>query len=218
MADMKKIAVLISGGGTNLQALIDKIHGKHGEIAVVLSNKKDAYGLTRAKEAGIEAKYIPPVDENGERLDDEAYAKILEDEIKKRDCALVVLAGYMKIVPKSFVDAFPDRIINIHPALIPSFCGEGYYGLRVHQAVLDYGAKLSGATVHFVNEEADGGPVIAQRAVEVLPDDTPQTLQRRILENVEHVLLPEVVQAILEGRVRREGRTVFVDPSQDGWI
>lgn len=208
---MKKIGVLISGGGTNLQALIDKVHGKSGEIALVLSNKEGAYGLTRAEKAGIPAAYVATVDENGEALSDEVYSAELARRLKEAEVDLVVLAGYMKIVPKSFVDAFPDQIINIHPALIPSFCGPGYYGLHVHQAVIDYGAKLSGATVHFVNEEADAGPVIAQRAVEVRPDDTPEVLQERILNNVEHVILPEVVTAILEGRVHRNGRTVTVD-------
>lgn len=206
-----KIGVLVSGGGTNLQALIDKVHGRDGDIVLVLSDKDQAYGLERARKADIPAQWVPDTDNAGNRLSNEDYSAEMVRRLKAAGVELVVLAGYMKIIPASFVQAFPDRIINIHPALIPSFCGAGYYGLHVHQAVIDYGAKLSGATVHFVNEEADAGPVIAQQAVAVLPEDTPETLQARILEQAEHNLLPAVTKAICQGRVHRKGRTVFID-------
>ena len=210
--DLMKIGVLVSGGGTNLQALIDKVHGKDGDIVLVLSDKENAYGLERARKAGIPAQFVPDTDEAGRKTGAEAFNAEMIRRLKEAGVELVVLAGYMKIVPESFVSAFPERIINIHPALIPSFCGEGYNGLRVHQAAIDYGVKLSGATVHFVSAQADAGPVIAQKAVPVYPDDTPETLQQRILAEVEHVLLPGVTSAICRGRVHLNGRTVTVDP------
>ena len=190
-----RIAVLVSGGGTNLQALIDAERaGKipHGRIALVISSKENAYALTRAREAGIRAEVISRPDfENQEAWDDECLAMLAEAGIE-----FIVLAGFMSIVSARVVNAYPQRIINVHPSLIPSFCGPGFYGLRVHEAALAKGVKVSGATVHFVNEIADGGPIIAQRAVEVQPDDTPEVLQRRIMEQAEWVLLPQVTEDI----------------------
>ncbi len=210
MAPLKKTGVLISGGGTNLQALIDQVHGKDTDIVLVVSNKKDAFGLKRAEKAGIPTAVL---EQNG--LTDEAYNTKLAALMKEAGAELIVLAGYMKIMTKEFLDSFPGAVINIHPALIPSFCGKGCYGLHVHQAALDYGVKLSGATVHFVNEEADAGPIIAQKAVEVLPDDTPETLQARILEQAEHVLLPYCVRQICLGNVIANGRNITIRQAQD---
>lgn len=201
-----KIGVLASGGGTDLQSVIDGVHGRSGEIAVVISNKADAYALTRAERAGIPATAIIERDCGGVAA---FNAKIVET-LKSYGCELVVLAGYLRIITADFVAAFPNRIVNIHPALIPSFCGPGYYGMRVHEAVYRYGCKVSGCTVHFVNEEADAGPIIAQRAVALADDDTPETIQQRVLA-LEHALLPAVVAAICEGRVHVAGRRVHVD-------
>lgn len=200
---MKKIGVLISGGGTNLQALIDNVHQKSGEIVKVVSSSPDAYGLTRAENAGIPTEVAQPAGKSPEAYSAELAA--LMDGVD-----LVVLAGFMRILTKAFVEKFPNRIINIHPALIPSFCGPGCYGLKVHEKALAYGVKLTGATVHFVNETADGGPVIAQRAVAVLPGDTPERLQKRVMDEAEHILLPEVVRAFCEDRITVDGRTVEV--------
>lgn len=206
-----KIGVLASGGGTDLQSVIDGVHGRSGEIAVVISNKADAYALTRAERAGIPATAIIERDCGGVAA---FNAKIVET-LKSYGCELVVLAGYLRIITADFVAAFPNRIVNIHPALIPSFCGPGYYGMRVHEAVYRYGCKVSGCTVHFVNEEADAGPIIAQRAVALADDDTPETIQQRVLA-LEHALLPAVVAAICEGRVHVDGRRVRIDvPSQN---
>ena len=206
---MKKIAVLVSGGGTNLQALIDaqgrgEIVG--GQIAAVISSAPDAYALERAKNAGIPGCVIAR----------KAYASnremtlALVDKLKELDIDLVVLAGFMVILTEEMVRAFPNAIINVHPALIPSFAGPGCYGLHVHEKALEYGVKLSGATVHFVSEECDGGPIISQKAVEVLPDDTPEVLQRRIMEQAEWKLLPQAVSLFCQDRLKVEGRTVRV--------
>lgn len=203
---MMKIGVLISGGGTNLQALIDKVHNKTGEIAVVVSNKADAYGLTRAEKAGIPAETVIESECSGEVDFNNHILSIL----KAHDVELVVLAGYMRILTKNFIEAYPNKIVNIHPALIPSFCGEGFYGMHVHQAVYDYGAKLSGPTVHFVNEEADAGPIIAQKAVPIDDDDSPEDIQKKVLVH-EHELLPWVVEQICLGRVHVDGRRVRID-------
>ena len=203
---MMKIGVLASGGGTDLQSVIDKVHGVSGEIAVVISNNKDAYALTRAQNAGIPAVAIVEKECDGVA---DFNARIVA-ELKARGVELVVLAGYMRIITADFVKAYPNRIVNIHPALIPSFCGEGYYGMHVHQAVYDYGVKVTGATVHFVNEEADAGPIIAQRTVPVLNDDRPESIQKRVLE-VEHELLPWVVAQICLGKVSVDGRHVRVE-------
>lgn len=181
-----KIAVLVSGGGTNLQALIDAQSSgiiKSGEIALVASNKADAYALKRAEDNGIKAALM---------TDEASLLKIFREE----GIELVVLAGFLKILSADFIKAYENRIINIHPSLIPSFCGKGAYGLHVHEMALSYGVKVTGATVHYVNEIPDGGQIIAQKAVEVLEDDTPETLQRRVMEQAEWILLPEAVERI----------------------
>ena len=206
---MKKIAVLVSGGGTNLQALIDA-QGRNelggGQIVAVISSKPGAYALERAARAGI-AGYVL----NRKEFDsNKAMTVALVDMLKKLDIDLVVLAGCMIIFTEELVSAYPNAIMNVHPALIPSFCGAGYYGLHVHEEALRYGVKLSGATVHFVSEECDGGPIIAQKAVEVRPDDTPEVLQKRIMEQAEWKLLPEAVRAFCEDRITVEGRTVII--------
>ena len=205
----KKIAVLVSGGGTNLQALIDaqqrgELGG--GEIAAVISSKAGAYALERAKNAGIPGYVLPRKDFES----NQAMTVALVDLMKDMGIDLVVLAGCMIIFTQELVDAYPNAIMNVHPALIPSFCGPGYYGLRVHEEALKYGVKLSGATVHFVSAECDGGPIIAQRSVEVRPDDTPEILQKRIMEQAEWKLLPEAVKAFCEDRITVEGRTVII--------
>ena len=205
----KRIAVLVSGGGTNLQALIDaqqrgELGG--GTIAAVISTKEGAYALERAKNAGIEGYTLPRKNFDSNR----AITVALVELLRKLDIQLVVLAGCMTIFTEELVRAYPNAIMNVHPALIPSFCGTGYYGLRVHEEALRYGVKLSGATVHFVSEECDGGPIIAQKAVEVRPDDTPETLQKRIMQEAEWVLLPAAVKAFCEDRITVEGRTVAV--------
>lgn len=204
-----KIAVLVSGGGTNLQALIDAQKRNAlggGEIAAVISSKDGAYALERAKNAGISGYVLPrkQYDSN------QAMTVALVDLLKTLDIDLVVLAGCMVIFTQELVNAYPNAIINVHPALIPSFCGEGYYGLRVHEAALSYGVKISGATVHFVSEECDGGPIIAQKAVAVLENDTPETLQHRIMEEAEWKILPEAVALFCQGKLRVEGRNVII--------
>ena len=206
---MKRIAVLVSGGGTNLQALIDaqqrgELGG--GQIVAVISSKAGAYALERAAKAGISGYVLPRKDFDSNK----AMTVALVDLLRKLDIQLVVLAGCMVIFTEELVNAYPNAIMNVHPALIPSFCGPGYYGLRVHEEALRYGVKLSGATVHFVSEECDGGPIIAQRAVEVRPDDTPEVLQKRIMEQAEWKLLPEAVRLFCEDRITVEGRTVVI--------
>ncbi|MDO4865679.1 MAG: phosphoribosylglycinamide formyltransferase [Clostridia bacterium] len=190
-----RIAVLVSGGGTNLQALIDAAaRGElpHGELALVVSNNAEAFALERAKRAGIETALC--LRAKGEpRRDFEA--RLLEILREKR-IDMLILAGFMAILSADFVANFPERIINVHPSLIPSFCGEGFYGLRVHQAALDYGVKVTGATVHYVNEIPDGGRIIAQKAVEILPGDTPEVLQRRVMEQAEWILLPKAAEEV----------------------
>ena len=206
---MKRIAVLVSGGGTNLQALIDaqkrgELGG--GQIAAVISTKAGAYALERAEKAGIPGFVLPRKDFDSNR----AMTLALVEMLKKQDIDLVVLAGCMVIFTEELVDAYPNAIMNVHPALIPSFCGKGYYGLHVHRAALEYGVKLSGATVHFVSEECDGGPIIAQKAVPVLEGDTPETLQKRIMEQAEWNLLPEAVALFCQDRLTVEGRSVVI--------
>ena len=184
---MVRTAVLVSGGGTNLQALLDaSARGElpDAEIALVVSNKEGAYALERAKKAGVEALYLGPED----------FEAKLEAELAARGIGLIVLAGFLRILSPEFTARWPRRILNIHPSLIPSFCGQGYYGLRVHEAALARGVKLTGATVHFVNEIPDGGEIILQKAVEVLPGDTPEILQRRVMEQAEWQLLPRALQ------------------------
>jgi len=191
-----RIAVLVSGGGTNLQALIDaEKRGElpDGEIVLVVSNNPDAYALTRARKAGIETAVCARPGMEG---------KLIE-ALRAHDIDMIILAGFMAILSKNFVSLYPDRIINIHPSLIPSFCGEGFYGLHVHEAALKYGVKVTGATVHYVNEIPDGGRIICQKAVEIREDDTPETLQRRVMEQAEWILLPRAAQTVAN-RIRME--------------
>ena len=205
----KRIAVLVSGGGTNLQALIDA-QGRNelggGRIVAVISSKEGAYALERAAKAGIEGYVLPRRQFDSNR----AMTVALVELLKKLDIQLVVLAGCMVIFTEELVEAYPNAIMNIHPALIPSFCGAGFYGLHVHEKALEYGVKLSGATVHFVSEECDGGPIIAQRSVEVIPGDTPEVLQKRIMEQAEWILLPQAVKLFCEDRITVDGRTVMI--------
>jgi phosphoribosylglycinamide formyltransferase-1 len=206
----KRIAVLVSGGGTNLQALIDaqqrgELGG--GEIVAVISSKAGAYALERAAKANIPGYVLPR--KNFES--NQAMTIALVDMMKDMKIDLVVLAGCMIIFTQEIIDAYPNAIINVHPALIPSFCGQGYYGLHVHEAALKYGVKLSGATVHFVSAECDGGPIIAQKAVEVRHDDTPETLQQRIMEEAEWKILPEAVRLFCEDRISVEDRMVVIN-------
>ena len=189
-----KIAVLVSGGGTNLQALIDAQGSvlKSGEIVLVVSNNAGAYALERARKAGI-ATAVVLKKECGSQ---QAFEEKLKEVLTSHGIELIVLAGFMTILTESFTACYPQRIINVHPSLIPSFCGEGFYGLRVHQAALDYGVKVTGATVHFVNEIPDGGKIIAQKAVYIADGDTPETLQRRVMEQAEWVLLPQAAEQV----------------------
>lgn len=200
---MKKarIAVLVSGGGTNLQALIDAQDSQtivSGEIALIISNNPNAYALERGKKAGIATEIVIKEKGNQRGFEDAVSALLVQYQID-----FIVLAGFMSILSENFTSAYPKRIINIHPSLIPSFCGEGYYGLRVHRAALDYGVKVTGATVHYVNEIPDGGEIIMQKAVEILPGDTPEILQRRVMEQAEWEILPKatelVAQQIIKG-------------------
>ena len=201
---MLRVAVCVSGGGTNLQAIIDALKSgkiRDAQIVRVISNNKNAYALTRAKDAGIEGVCVSPKDyENRER-----FNEALLECLKEADPDLIVLAGFMVAVPANVIEAYRGRIINIHPALIPSFCGKGYYGLHVHEKVLQRGAKVTGATVHFVDEDLDHGPILLQKAVEVREGDTPEVLQRRVMEEAEWILLPEAISLIAQGRVTIDG-------------
>ena len=205
----KRIAVLVSGGGTNLQALIDaQSRGELGDgrIVAVISSKAGAYALERAKNAGIEGYVLPRKEFDSNQAMTVALVQLLKD----LNIDLVVLAGCMIIFTRELTEAYPNAVMNVHPALIPSFCGPGYYGLHVHEQALKYGVKLSGATVHFVSEECDGGPIIAQKSVEVRPDDTPEVLQKRIMEQAEWILLPQAVKAFCEDRITVDSRTVII--------
>ena len=196
-----RAAVLVCGGGTNLQAILDKRGTliKSGEVALVVSNKPGAFALERAEKAGIENVYIPY-----DRKKPEESEQEVERLLKLRSIDVIVLAGFLAILSEKFVEKYPKRIINIHPSLIPSFCGKGYYGLKVHEAALERGVKLTGATVHFVNGIPDGGEIIAQRAVEVLPGDTPEKLQRRVMEQAEWELLPEALETVFKELKEKE--------------
>lgn len=197
---MKKIVVLVSGGGTNLQALIDAEKSgiiKGGKITCVISSKAGAYALERAANNGIASRIIP----RKEYADSKSYSMAILDALNEEKADLVVLAGFMTIIDKCVTKAYAYKIINVHPALIPSFCGEGFYGLKVHEKALEYGVKVSGATVHFVNEEADAGAIILQGTVDVKKDDTPEILQRRIMENVEWKLLPKAVSLFCQDKI-----------------
>ncbi len=205
----KKIAVLVSGGGTNLQALIDaqtrgEIH--NGEIVAVISSNPNAYALERAKTAHISSYVVARKDYPSSQ----AMTIALVELLQKLEIDLVVMAGFMVILTPEMMQAYPNAILNVHPALIPSFAGEGCYGIHVHEKALEYGVKLSGATIHFVSEECDAGPIVFQKAVEVLPDDTPETLQKRIMEQCEWKLLPLAVSLFCENRLQVEGRQVRI--------
>ena len=207
---MKNIVVLVSGGGTNLQALIDaekRGEIKGGKITCVISSKPDAYALERAKQNGIPSVVIS----NRDYADSREFSKAILDELNAQKADLVVLAGFMTILDECVTSAYAYRIINVHPALIPSFCGEGYYGLRVHKAALEYGVKVSGATIHFVNEKADAGARILQGTVDIANDETPETLQRKIMENVEWKLLPKAVSLFCEDRITVKDGRAYVD-------
>ena len=207
---MLKIAVLVSGGGTNLQAIIDKIAEgviTNTEIAVVISNNKNAYALERAKQAGIEAVCVSPKDyENREQFNQE-FLKTLDSY----QVDLVVLAGFLVVIPPAMIQKYENRIINIHPSLIPSFCGTGYYGLKVHEGALARGVKVPGATVHFVDEGTDTGPIILQKAVEVQNGDTPEILQRRVMEQAEWEILPRAIHLIANGKVTVKDKKAVVE-------
>ena len=206
---MVNIGVLVSGGGTNLQKLIDAEKAgniENGKLRVVIASNPEAYALKRAEQAGIEhfalrRKDYPDVD---------TYSQALIDALKERDIDLVVLAGFLTITGDNFVEAFRNRIINVHPALLPAFGGKGYYGLHVHEAALARGVKVTGATVHFVNEACDGGPIILQKAVAVKEGDTPETLQRRVMEEAEWILLPQAVSLFCQGKLTVEDSTVHI--------
>lgn len=205
-----RIAVLVSGGGTNLQALIDAQENNAlggGQIVAVISSKNGVYALERAEKAGIPGYVLPRTEYNS----NQSMTVALVEKLKALKIDLVVLAGCMVIFTEELSLAFPNAVINVHPALIPSFCGKGFYGLHVHEAAIAYGVKLSGATVHFVSEECDGGPIILQKAVPVLEGDTPQSLQRRIMEEAEWKLLPEAVSLFCQGRISVEGRNVIIE-------
>ncbi len=206
---MTKIAVLVSGGGTNLQALIDaEAKGElgNGKITLVIASKPGVYALERAKNANIKGKVLARRDYDS--IAD--YSKALADEMTSQGIDLVVLAGFLTIIDEQVYEAFPNRIINVHPALIPSFCGKGFYGLHVHEAALEKGVKISGATVHIVTPECDAGPIILQKAVEVRRDDTPETLQKRIMEQAEWKILPKAVKLFCEGRITVENNKVYI--------
>lgn len=198
---MSNIAVFVSGGGTNLQALIDAQGNvlQHGKIKLVISSKPDVYALQRAEKSGIDHCVIAKRD----YITQEEFSTALLKKLQSYQIDMIVLAGYLSILDETIIRAYPDRIINIHPSLIPSFCGEGYYGLKVHEAALEYGVKVTGATVHLVNEIPDGGKILLQKAVDILPSDTPEVLQQRVMEEAEWILLPQATEMIakeIEGK------------------
>ncbi len=210
---MKRIAVLVSGGGTNLQALLDaQARGelKNGRIVLVLSSAEGAYALTRAENAGVETcvKARKAFASNRE------MTRAILDVLREKEIDLVVLAGFLHILTDELVAAYPNAILNVHPALIPSFCGAGYYGLKVHEKALEYGVKVTGATVHFVTEEPDGGPIVLQKAVAIQEGDTAEILQKRVMEEAEWKLLPRAVSLFCEDRLSVEGRTVHILPEK----
>lgn len=192
---LTKIAVLVSGGGTNLQALIDAEKSgiiKSGKISLVISNVKDAYALTRAENAGIKTETVFKKEYGGQ----EGFEAKIKELLAENEIDIIVLAGFMSILSESFTSSYPEKIINVHPSLIPSFCGKGFYGLHVHEAALNYGVKVTGATVHFVNEIPDGGKIIKQKAVYIEDGDTPEILQKRVMEQAEWIILPEAVEEV----------------------
>lgn len=207
---MLKVAVLVSGGGTNLQAILDAVDSgaiTNAKVEVVISNNKNAYALERARNHGIEALCISPKDYETRDAFNEAFLEKLDS------CQpdLIVLAGFLVVIPEKMIEKYRNRIINIHPSLIPSFCGTGYYGLKVHEGVLDRGVKVTGATVHFVDEGTDTGPIILQKAVEVHQDDTPEILQRRVMEQAEWIIMPKAIDLIANGKVTVVDGKVRID-------
>lgn len=212
---MVKTAVLVSGGGTNLQAILDCMvfdEIKNCELTAVISSNPNAYALVRAKNANIPG-YVVDVSLFPNRR---TFTEAIIDKLRDLDIELVVLAGFMYVLSPRFVSCFENRVINIHPSLIPAFCGDGYYGLHVHEKVLAYGAKITGATAHFVSAETDTGPVIIQKAVEVHEDDTPETLQRRVMEEAEWQILPKAISLYCEGRLSVDGRVVHIKNNTEG--
>lgn len=210
---MLKVAVLVSGGGTNLQAILDAIDNgtiTNAKVEVVISNNKNAYALERAKNHGIEALCISPKD-YGTR---DAFNKAFLEKLDYCQPDLIVLAGFLVVIPKQMIEKYRNRIINIHPSLIPSFCGTGYYGLKVHEGVLSRGVKVTGATVHFVDEGTDTGPIILQKAVEVEQDDTPEILQRRVMEQAEWIIMPKAIDLIANGKVSVVDGRVRIDENK----
>ena len=206
---MTKIAVFVSGGGTNLQALIDAEKAGNlgnGKISLVVSSKPDVYALERARQNDIASVVLPRKEYDSIA----AYSKALADTVEESGCELIVLAGFLTIFDEQVYERFPNRILNVHPALIPSFCGKGFYGLHVHEAALEKGVKVSGATVHIVTPECDAGPIVLQKAVEVLQDDTPETLQKRIMDQAEWKILPEAVRLFCEDRITVENNKVYI--------
>lgn len=197
---MLNIAVLVSGGGTNLQAILDsqaRGENPNGRVTLIVASKPGVYALERAAAAGVESVVVSRKD----YADSESFDQALLDNLKSHQIDLVVLAGFLSVLGHSVVAAYPNRILNVHPALIPSFCGPGMYGLRPHQAALARGCKVTGATVHFVNEECDGGPIVLQKAVEIQPGDTPETLQKRVMEQAEWKILPQAIRMVCDGEI-----------------
>ncbi len=212
--DKKRLAVCVSGGGTNLQAILDRIADgtiSRGEVVRVISNNPNAYALERAKKAGVETSVLSPKSfESREEFNDALLALLQEVNPD-----LIVLAGYLVAIPPQVIRAFPGRIINIHPSLIPSFCGKGYYSLKVHEAALARGVKVTGATVHFVDEGMDSGPIILQKAVAIQDGDTPEVLQRRVMEQAEWQILPRAIELFCEDRIEIKGHTTAIRPDQE---
>ena len=207
---MLRVAVLVSGGGTNLQAILDKMEAgylSNASIVTVVASKPEAYALERAKKHNIPTKVIPRKDFS----DNQTFSQAILEYLQAQQVDLVVLAGFMYILSGDFIRAFENRMLNVHPALIPSFCGPGFYGLIPHEKALEYGVKVVGATVHFVTEECDGGPIILQRAVAVEEGDTPEVLQKRVMEQAEWEILPEAIRLISEGKIHVDGRIVHID-------
>ncbi len=206
---MKKIAVLVSGGGTNLQAILDAQSSgkiKSGNVCCVISSSPKAFALERAKNAGVPGECVRRKDYESVQAFDEA----LLNTLKKYDADIIVLAGFLCILGESVIRAYPNKIINVHPSLIPSFCGDGFYGLTVHEKALEYGVKVTGATVHFVNEITDGGAIILQKAVDILPDDDAETLQKRVMKEAEHIILPQAVELLCADKLKVNGRKVEI--------
>ncbi|MBQ4515953.1 MAG: phosphoribosylglycinamide formyltransferase [Clostridia bacterium] len=206
---MKKIAVLVSGGGTNLQAILDaQASGiiKSGKVCCVISSSPNAFALERAKNAGVPGECVRRKDYESVQAFDEALLNTLE----KYNADIIVLAGFLCILGESIIRAYPNKIINVHPSLIPSFCGDGFYGLMVHEKALEYGVKVTGATVHFVNEITDGGAIILQKAVNILPEDDAESLQKRVMKEAEHIILPQAVELLCADKIKVDGRKVEI--------